>query len=112
MEAGDPLFENVPHSRSAGLEGRPNFGRDAERRLAALAAADFDRPTHDEFRRSHVWDSAGIRDLYATFSPIIALEPEPRKRLLDAVERIALNDFGDRVKRPLVTSLYTARNRA
>ena len=112
MDAVDPLFENVPHSPSAGLEGRPSFGRDAERRLAALAAAAFDRPTHDEFRWSHVWDSAGIRDLYATFSPMIALEPEPRKRLLKEVERVAREDFGDRVEKPLVTSLYTARNRA
>jgi SAM-dependent methyltransferase len=111
-DAVDQLFEDVPHSPSAGLEGRPSFGRDAERRLAALAAAAFDRPTHDDFGWSQVWDSAGIRDLYATFSPIIALEPEHRKQLLDAVERIACEDFGNRVEKPLVTSLYTARNRA
>jgi len=29
--------------------------------------------------------------------------------LLDRVERIAREDFGDRVSRPLVTSLFTAR---
>jgi SAM-dependent methyltransferase len=111
-DAVDPLFENVPHSPSAGLEGKPSFGRDAERRLAALAAAGFEDPRSDEFRWSQVWDSAGIRGLYSTFSPIIALEPHRRTRLLGAVERIAREDFGDRVEKPLVTSLYTARNRA
>jgi SAM-dependent methyltransferase len=109
-EALDPLFDDVPHSPSAGLEGRPSFGRDAERRLAALTTAGFLDATHEEFRWSRVWDAAGIRGLYATFSPIIALAPDRRDALLDAVERIAREDFGDHVEKPLVTSLYTGRN--
>jgi len=110
MDAMDPFFEDVPHSPSAGLEGRPSFGRDAERRLAALTTAGFRRAAHDEFRWSHTWDSAGIRSLYSTFSPVIALEPDRRARLLAAVECIAGENFGDCVERRLVTSLYTARN--
>jgi hypothetical protein len=74
MDAVDPLFEDVPHSPSAGLEGRPSYGRGAERRPAALTAVGFEDPRADEFRCSHVWDDAGIRGLYATSSPIIALE--------------------------------------
>lgn len=112
MDAVHPLFDDVPHSPSAGLEGRPSFGRDAERRLGALAAAGFGRPAHDEFRWSHTWDGTGIRDLYSTFSPVIALDPDGRTELLDAVQRIAREDFGNRVERPLVTSLYTAENPA
>jgi SAM-dependent methyltransferase len=108
-DAMDPFFADVPHSPSAGLEGRPSFGRDAERRLAALTTAGFGQAAHDEFRWSHTWDSMGIRGLYSTFSPVIALEPVRRARLLDAVESIAHDSFGDRVERPLVTSLYTAR---
>lgn len=111
-DAVDHLFEEVPHSPSAGLEGRPSFGRDAERRLAALGTAGFARPARDEFRWSRAWDSRGIRGLYSTFSPVIALDPDRRTRMLDAVERIARDDFGDRVERPLVTSLYTAENPA
>jgi SAM-dependent methyltransferase len=109
-DAMDPFFEDVPHSPSAGLEGRPSFGRDAERRLAALTTAGFAQAAHDEFRWSHTWDSTGIRGLYSTFSPVIALEADRRRRLLDAVECIARDNFGDRVERPLVTSLYTAQN--
>jgi hypothetical protein len=109
-DAMDPFFEDVSHSPSAGLEGRPSFGRDAERRLGALTTAGFAQAAHDEFRWSHTWDSAGIRGLYSTFSPVIALEADRRGRLLDAVECIARDNFGDRVERPLVTSLYTAQN--
>lgn len=109
MEAVQPLFDDVPHSPSAGREGRPSFARDVERRLAALAEACCDDAAEDEFRWSRTWNAAGIRDLYSTFSPIISLEPDRRTRLLDRVERIAREDFGDRVSRPLVTSLFTAR---
>jgi SAM-dependent methyltransferase len=109
-DAVQPLFADVPHSPSAARGGRPSFGRDAERRLAALTQAGFDEPAHEEFRWSHVWDAAGIRSLYATFSPVIALEPHRRTLLLDAAERIAREDFGNRVEKPLVTSLYAARN--
>jgi SAM-dependent methyltransferase len=112
IDAVQPLFEDVPHSPSAGVEGRPSFGRDAQCRLAALAAAGFGLAAHAEFRWSHTWDSTGIRGLYSTFSPVIALEPDRRTQLLDAVERIARKDFGNRVDRPLVTSLYTAENPA
>jgi hypothetical protein len=111
-DAAQTLFADVPHSPSAAREGRPSFGRDAERRLAALTYAGFDEPTHEEFRWSHAWDPEGIRGLYATFSPVIALEPARRTLLLDAVERAAREDFGNRVEKPLVTSLYTARNPA
>jgi SAM-dependent methyltransferase len=110
MDAMDPFFVDVPHSPSAGLEGRPSFGRDVERRLAALTAAGFGQAAHDEFRWSHTWDSTGIRGLYSTFSPVIALEPDRRARLLDAVECVARDNFSDCVERPLVTSLYTARS--
>jgi hypothetical protein len=57
-------------------------------------------------------DDTGIRGRYATLSLIIALEVEARTGLLDAVERIARDNFGDRVERPLVTSLNTARTPA
>ena len=112
MLAVDPLFEEVPHGPSGPTEGRPGFARDAKRRLAALARAGFRECAHDEFRWPHEWDASGIRALYSTFSPIISLDLVRREELLDAVERIAQNDFGDRVEKPLITSLYTARKPA
>jgi SAM-dependent methyltransferase len=108
--AVDPLFEGVPDGPCQPAEkGRPSFGRDAERRLEAIAAAGFADAQHDDVGWSHTWDARGMRNLYSTFSPISALEPERRAEFLDAVERIAADDFGGRVEKPLITSLYTAR---
>jgi SAM-dependent methyltransferase len=108
----DPLFEHVPDGPSAPSEGRPGFARDAELRLAALADAGFEDAAHDEMRWAEAWDTAGIRGLYSTFSPFGALDPAHREELLDAIARIAKDEFGGRVERPLVTSLYTARKPA
>lgn len=105
----DPLFEDIPDGPSAPSEGRPGFARDAELRIAALAGAGFEEPAHDEWLWAREWDTAGIRGLYSTFSPIGALDPERREVLLDSVARVAADEFGGRVERPLITSLYTAR---
>ena len=105
----DPLFEDVPSGPSAPSEGRPGFARDAGGRLQALADAGFEDAEHSEIHWEREWDTAGIRGLYSTFSPMSALDPGRRKELLDAVARIAEDEFGGRVERPLVTSLYTAR---
>jgi SAM-dependent methyltransferase len=107
--AVDPLLEDLPHSPSGASEGRPSFGRDAQQRLAALAEADFEQLGHEELHWSHEWDAQGLRGLFSTFSPLSALEPERREELLDSVARIADTDFGGRVERELITSLYTAR---
>ncbi len=56
----------------------------------------------------HTWDAAGIRGLFGTFSPIRALAPDRRDALLDEIRRIADEEFGGRVTKPLVTALYTA----
>ena len=106
----DPLFEDVPAGPSGPSEGRPGFARDAECRLAALSEAGFQEAQHDEAHWAREWDTAGIRGLYSTFSPLSALTPERREELLDSVARVAADRFGGRVERPLVTSLYTARN--
>jgi len=108
--AVDPLFADVPHGPSGPpREGRPSFARDADLRLAALEAAGFEELGADEMRWAREWDTDGIRGLYSTFSPISALEPDARRQLLDGVARIAEVEFGGRVEKPLVTSLYTAR---
>lgn len=107
--AVDHLFEDIPHGPSAATEGRPSFALDSERRQAALTAAGFEQLSHDRFQWTSSWDTAGIRALFSTFSPISSLEPERRQEFLDSVARIAEGDFGGRVEKPLVTSLYTGR---
>jgi SAM-dependent methyltransferase len=108
--AVDPLFEDIPHGPSAPVqEGRPSFALDAEHRLAALTRAGLEERAHDVALWTREWDTAGIRDLYSTFSPISALDPERRQEFLDSVAQVAEREFGGRVETPLVTSLYTAR---
>jgi len=107
--AVDHLFTDVPRSPSGKQEGRPSFALDAERRLAALSDAGYTELGHERIPWSFTWDTEGIRGLYSTFSPVIALDADRRHALLDSVAQIAASEFGGTVTKPLLTSLYTAR---
>jgi SAM-dependent methyltransferase len=109
ITATDPLLADLHASPTAGAAGRPAHALDTEARLAALSAAGFERVEHEVVTWQAQWDTEGIRALYATFSPIARLDEERRKDILDGVARIAELDFGGRVERTLVTSLYTGR---
>jgi SAM-dependent methyltransferase len=110
MRAIDPLFVDLARSPSSGSgTGRPAYALDLDARLACLARAGFEDLEHELVRWSASWDTAGIRALYATFSPISRLEEPRRTTLLDDVARVAEREFGGRVDRILTTSLFTAR---
>jgi SAM-dependent methyltransferase len=109
IRATTPLLEGLGISPSRGAEGRPPHALDVEARLGALDAAGFVGAAHQLVRWSSSWDTAGIRALYGTFSPVAELEAERRTLLLDEIARVAEDDFGGRVERRLVTSLYTAQ---
>jgi SAM-dependent methyltransferase len=109
IRATSRLLEGIEASPSRGEAGRPPHARDTEARLAALARAGFSDAEVQTTRWSASWDSAGIRALYGTFSPISRLDESRRTAILDGVERIAEQDFGGRVERRLLTVLYTAR---
>ncbi len=55
-----------------------------------------------------VHDPVGLRRLYATFAPWLALPDPLRQELLDEVERLARDEFGGTVRRPYQTVLYLA----
>ena len=103
-DAIDPIVGGLPSS-----PGARGFGRDAEAAMAALAAAGFDDAQVDVVRWTHEWDAAGIRALFGSFSPILLLDDSERTRVLDAIERVATDEFGGRVEKPMRTTLYTAR---
>jgi Methyltransferase domain len=111
-DAADPLLDALTTSPSEGTRGRPRFPLDVEARTAALEAAGFAQLGHELVPWSHEWDTDGIRALYSTFSPIARLDVPRRTILLDAVARVADEQFGGQVARPLLTSLYTARRPA
>jgi len=91
------------------VDGAPPFGLDVEARRRALDRSGFVDARHETFRWAAAWNTAGIRALYASFSPIARLDDKHRARILDGIARIAQDEFGGRVTRTLLTSLYTAR---
>jgi SAM-dependent methyltransferase len=108
--ATQPVLAALPDPRAWAREpGRPWFAADAERRVAELVGAGFESVEHELIRAVGRWDTAGIRALYGTFSPIARLPEAEREELLDAVAEVAAREFGGVVERPLLTALYTAR---
>jgi SAM-dependent methyltransferase len=108
ISATSRLLENLKASPTRGQEGRPAHALDSEARLGALVAAGFEGAEHERMRWEARWDTDGIRALYGTFSPIARLEEAHKTEILDGIALIAERDFGGRVERTLVTSLYTA----
>ena len=90
-------------------EGPVPFPLDAEARLSDLRAAGFDAPTAEEMRWTWRATPGEVRGLYATYSPWARLPERERAELLDAIERVALEEFGGLVERPFMTTIYTAR---
>jgi SAM-dependent methyltransferase len=101
----DPIVADLMSS-----PGARGFARDVELGHAALAAAGFESCEHEFVPWSCKWDTAGIRALFASFSPIARLETAKREAILDAIASVASNEFEGRVVRPILTSLYTARS--
>jgi SAM-dependent methyltransferase len=83
---------------------------DVEARVAEIdATGRFGPVEHHLVAWEGHHDAVGIRRLFATYSPWLALPPERRDATLDALERIARDDFADAVTRPYLTSLFLAR---
>jgi SAM-dependent methyltransferase len=108
-EAVEPILLATPLSPSRPEQDGPPFAADEPARVAALDAAGFQAVTAQRLEWERTWDTQGTRDLFGTFSPILALSPETRESVLDEIAAIADADFGGRVARPLVTRMYTAR---
>lgn len=103
-------FDGLDASPSSGKEGRPGpLALDTGAWFAALEHAGFRATEHDVVDWDACWDTNGIRALYGTFSPIARLDEERRDEILDAVAHIAEHEFGGRVERTLLTSIFTAR---
>ena len=80
--------------------------------LTALTDARFVDAAYDRIPWTQTFDGQQIREIFSTFSPFLVVDEQRRTEMLDELERIARDDFGDRVEKPIVTALYTARKRA
>jgi SAM-dependent methyltransferase len=109
-DATTELMADMPRSPVGSHRGgnTPAEGGSA-RWLSALEAAGLVDASHERIPWSKTFDAKGMREVFSTFSPLLVVDEERRTRTLDELERIARDDFGDRVTKPLVTALYTAR---
>lgn len=113
---GDPRAPDAFHDATDRLlrgvvpgPGGDPYALDVDRRIADLHEHGFVDIEHEIVPWSLTLDAARVRQLYSTFSPIARLPEAVRTQLLDQLERVAAEDFGDRVERRMLTPLYTAR---
>jgi SAM-dependent methyltransferase len=106
---GPMLHQLAPELRVDAFAGTP-YALDVPARTAEIdATGRFGPVEHHVVAWEGHHDALGIRRLFATYSPWLALPEARRNETLDALERIAKEDFADAVTRPYLTSLFLAR---
>jgi SAM-dependent methyltransferase len=105
----DHLFAGTADSPSGGGKADLPFALDQESRIRDLIASGFRDAEVHLWRWALTYDTERLVALYSTFSPIQALQPEPRREFLTSLARIANEQFGGRIERPCISVLYTAR---
>jgi SAM-dependent methyltransferase len=107
----EPVLDPLPTPRAAvGDKATPGFPFDRGARVGDLErTGGFDRIRVDEVRTTLTLDPSRARALFGTFSPLLALEPDERERVLDTIERVIVDQFGGVVERTNLTILYTAQ---
>jgi hypothetical protein len=106
-----PAFERLtPEVRLHAPKGMRPYALEVDERVAEIdATGAFGPVEHHVVPWEGHHDAAGIRALFATYSPFLALPDDRRTRVLDELERIARDDFDDRIVRPYQTVIYLAR---
>lgn len=103
-----PSVLEVPGAGNPGTAALP-YALDVEARVAEIDSAGRFDPVHHEviaWTGRHRPDE--LRALFASFSPWLSLPAPQRAVALDAVERLAVEDFGGIVERPYLTPIYLA----
>jgi SAM-dependent methyltransferase len=106
-DATEPLLRDLEPSPGTGAGGS-DFALDVAARTAELETHGFRDVEHEAMRWTLRLDAAQTRRLYATYSNIARLPDAQREAILDELERIAEAEFGGRVERQMITSIYTA----
>jgi SAM-dependent methyltransferase len=106
------LREHAPELQFDPFAGSVPYGLDVDARVAEIdATGAFEPVEHHVVSWEGHHDASGIRALFATYSPWLALPDEARARTLDAMEQLARDEFGDEVVRPYQTAIYLARRK-
>lgn len=105
-----PELLDVPGT--GGADSPLPYALDVEARTAEIERSGHFGPVHHE---TIAWtgrhSAAQIRALFASYSPWLALASDRRAVLLDALEQLAVEDFGGTVERPYLTPIYVAVSR-
>jgi SAM-dependent methyltransferase len=107
-DATEWLLRELEPSPSAGTDGVP-YALDGAARKSELERHGFRDVEEEVVAWTLVLDPQQTRRLYATYSNIARLPNGHRLRILDAIGRIAEDEFGGRVERRMLTPIYTAR---
>lgn len=95
---------------SAGAPGASAHALDATSRISEIdATGRFGDVRHTLIPWTGCHSATEIRSLFASFSPWLALPADQRRVALDALEALAKEQFGGRVERPYLTSVYLAQ---
>lgn len=109
LERVAPSVLDVPGSGSILAESVP-YALDVAARIAEIRSegrfVDID---HELIPWTGRHRADELRALFGSFSPWLALPASERTAALDALERLANDEFGGVVERPYLTALYLAR---
>lgn len=82
---------------------------DTPARIAEIdTSGRFGTVHHEQIAWTGRHGRAGLRALFGSFSPWLALTPDRRARVLDATDALARDEFGGVVERPYLTAVYAA----
>jgi len=106
LERLAPELLDVP---GAGSVGAPAYGLDVAARVGEIDASGRFGPVHLEVVPWTGRHTPGqLRLMFGSFSPWLALAPQRRTAVLDALEELARDGFGGLVERPYLTPVYLA----
>jgi SAM-dependent methyltransferase len=114
-DALTPIFETLAPSLietfpGLAFAGAHPYALDIEARIAEIEATGrFGAVHHEVIPWTGRHTPVGLRALFASYSPCLALPPADRARVLDAIEHLAADTFAGLVERPYLTLIYLAR---
>lgn len=106
-----PALLDVPGEPTLGT-GVPAYALDVGARVSEIEASRrFGPVQHELISWTGRHGAEEIRAMFASFSPWLALPEHQRTLALDALERLATEDFNGIVERPYLTPVFLAQRR-
>ena len=102
-----PELLDIPDT--GGPDAPAPYALDVEARISEIERSGHFMPVyHETIAWTGRHSTAQIRALFASYSPWLALPPDRRAVVLDALEQLAGTHFGGTVERPYLTPIYLA----